>query len=91
MVALRPIYPGSLVEAARKGPRVAGKPPRLRALSQAILDLLQNDSQVRALIKQKIKADVDLGNISTALDDPDVQEMIAEKTLLKYFDVVKDT
>jgi len=89
MAALRPTYPGSLLSAVKKGPQAAGKPPLLRELSQAILDLLQNDSQVRSLIKQKTKQDPQLGNINNALDDPDVQQMIVEKTWSKYYDLVK--
>jgi hypothetical protein len=89
MSALRPTYPGSLLNAVKKGPRAAGQPPLLRDLSNAILDLLQNDQQVRDLIKQKTKGDPDLGDLNNALDDPEVQDMIIGKTWPTYYGLVK--
>ncbi len=89
MVALRPTYPGSLLNAVKKGPQAAGRAPLLRELSAAVLNLLQNDQQVRDLIKQKTKMDPDFANINDVLDDPQVQDMIIGKTWPKYYELVK--
>jgi hypothetical protein len=93
MANLRPTFPSSLLDSVKKGPEGPGKPPRLRELSNAISDLLQNDKEVQGLIN---KADGRLNppfqpgaDLTRALDDPKVQDKILEKTWAKYTELVK--
>jgi hypothetical protein len=86
MGVCRPVYPNACLDAIDKG----SVKQKQKELSDAIVDKLQNDPDVKNLITQKkLPYPVTLGDIGTVLHDQDVKDLLVTKTSNTYFKLAK--